>query len=473
MNETERQKREALVRAEGQQGPQDKRFAGPAPSGTGVLQDAVRRMDNEAKRVQGESESRQTSEAARRSQDDTLVDAASQQGLLRDPSDFLRRWRESGGKRGAEHLVALDAGNGLVEKRTDATHFHNTWSEYFDRIEIHNELFPETAISIEGVHDQRVAPEREEVEFLNDLNKEHFLSSSEINALAMFGGNQNYTDSRRAGAYLLTRQPYIQITKTPLSQDQISEFLAELNFFKVISYRHLEYYNPKVKVFLQDAHGGNIVSGTTPTGAEEIFLIDTPFRYATEGDAATIRAFNKMMRGKLINGKITREKYAQIKPFLTEFEEAPGALDGVRFSLESGTPFASENQPDYDTRREEEDVELRPNSTGNRIGPRTAQGYPPLENAPTVYGIKGGIPELIDTAEQYAEERQKRRALVRQEAARVNNPADVARRIALVREYSKTPLEERITRQNAFEVNLRAAVLRERQNAERLKDQQG
>jgi hypothetical protein len=69
-------------------------------------------------------------------------------------------------------------------------------------------------------------------------------------------------------------------------------------------------------------------------------------------------------------------------------------------------------------------------------------------------------------------ERQKREALVQQAADRVLKKIDLPGLFAAVRDYSKTPFEERIAKQKRFEANLRAARAREKQNAERLKDQQ-
>jgi len=295
------------------------------------LEDSVRRADSEARQVRGESEGRRSSRDAKHAQDATLVEAAAQQGMLLDPSDFRRRWKDSGGVKGAEHLVSLNAGKEFVEKRTNLPLFHNSWSEYFDRLEIHNRFFPETAILIEGVHDQKVKLDSIEPEFLNDLNAESVLSSSALDALAIFRGGAAYTDPRRAGAYVVTRQPYIHINtnKAPLSQDEISAFLEKANFFKIISSKHLEYYNPKAKVYLQDAHAGNVVSGIDSSGAEKIHLIDTPFRFATDKDVAQIKSFNDLMRAKLFNGKISRERYAELKPFLTD----PSAPDYWQGSL--------------------------------------------------------------------------------------------------------------------------------------------
>ena len=309
------------------------RPSGEIRSRARILEDSVRRADSEARQVRGESEGRRSSKSAKRAQDAALVEAASQQGMLLDPSDFLKRWRESGERKGAEHLVALNAKNGFVEKRTNLPFFHDNWSDYFDRIKIHNRYFPETAILIEGVHDQKVTPESGESEFLNDLNSESVLSSGALDALAMFRGGAEYTDPRRAGAYVVTRQPYVKISDAPLSQEQISDFLAKNNFFRISPYKHLDYYNPKGRVFLQDAHSGNVVSGFQADGTENTFLIDTPFRFAKEADTAEIEQFNKTMRAKLINGKISEEKYAELKPFLTD-PKAPDYWEGgPQFSI--------------------------------------------------------------------------------------------------------------------------------------------
>jgi hypothetical protein len=68
--------------------------------------------------------------------------------MLLDSSDFIRRWEQSGSKRGAEHQVILNRDDRIVEKRTNAPYFHNNWRDYLDRIAIHNFLFPETGITV-------------------------------------------------------------------------------------------------------------------------------------------------------------------------------------------------------------------------------------------------------------------------------------------------------------------------------------
>ena len=54
---------------------------------------------------------------------------------------------------------------------------------------------------------------------------------------------------------------------------------------------------------------------------------------------------------------------------------------------------------------------------------------------------------------------------MREEGARLAKKIDLPGLFAAVRDYSKTPLEERIAKQKRFEANLRAARAREKQNA--------
>lgn len=60
---------------------------------------------------------------------------------------------------------------------------------------------------------------------------------------------------------------------------------------------------------------------------------------------------------------------------------------------------------------------------------------------------------------------EERERLLQQAADRVLKKKDLPGLFAAVRDYSKTPLEERIAKQKRFEANLRAARLREQQNA--------
>ena len=71
-------------------------------------------------------------------------------GLVRSYADFESKWKNGGERRGVEHRVYYDPENGRYFKLTNRPN-NNTWVEYFQRMQIHNTLFPDTAYRLEGV----------------------------------------------------------------------------------------------------------------------------------------------------------------------------------------------------------------------------------------------------------------------------------------------------------------------------------
>jgi hypothetical protein len=72
-------------------------------------------------------------------------------GCLFDGVDFDRRWREQGEMGGSENDIYYDESLGRVWKRNRIQVFHLSWRQFFDRILLHNYLFPEAGICFEGV----------------------------------------------------------------------------------------------------------------------------------------------------------------------------------------------------------------------------------------------------------------------------------------------------------------------------------
>jgi hypothetical protein len=72
-------------------------------------------------------------------------------GCLFDGVEFDRRWREQGEMGGSENDIYYDETAGRVWKRNRILVFHLSWRQFFDRILLHNYLFPEAGIRFEGV----------------------------------------------------------------------------------------------------------------------------------------------------------------------------------------------------------------------------------------------------------------------------------------------------------------------------------
>lgn len=74
---------------------------------------------------------------------------AVQHGLMHPADLFQKQWEAQGRMAGAEHHVYLDETSGLVVKRNIMGN-HDTWLQYFQRIAIHNHLFPAVAYKLVG-----------------------------------------------------------------------------------------------------------------------------------------------------------------------------------------------------------------------------------------------------------------------------------------------------------------------------------
>ena len=69
--------------------------------------------------------------------------------MLWDGAQFEKRWKESGEQQGAEHDVYFDPATQRWVKRNHLT-YHGNWLEYFQRLQLHNWLFPGTALKLES-----------------------------------------------------------------------------------------------------------------------------------------------------------------------------------------------------------------------------------------------------------------------------------------------------------------------------------
>lgn len=75
---------------------------------------------------------------------------ASDSGCLFDGSAFDRQWRLQGEMGGSENDIIYDEKTGRVWKRNHLAVFCLSWRQFFDRILLHNCLFPEAPLRFEG-----------------------------------------------------------------------------------------------------------------------------------------------------------------------------------------------------------------------------------------------------------------------------------------------------------------------------------
>lgn len=77
-----------------------------------------------------------------------LSDWASDASLLLSSDDFTRQWFEFGNAEGGEHQIFQ--ADGIYHKRNNMA-FHTSYLEYFERVMLHNWLFPDTAYAFLGL----------------------------------------------------------------------------------------------------------------------------------------------------------------------------------------------------------------------------------------------------------------------------------------------------------------------------------
>jgi hypothetical protein len=72
--------------------------------------------------------------------------------LLFDAADFTRKWQEQGCKGESEHEIYYDPSLERWFKRNNLSN-HGNWLEYVHRLALHNWLFPEAPLRLEGFMD--------------------------------------------------------------------------------------------------------------------------------------------------------------------------------------------------------------------------------------------------------------------------------------------------------------------------------
>jgi len=66
--------------------------------------------------------------------------------MMRSYADFESNWKDGEEQRGVEHRVYFDPENKCYFKLTNRPN-NNRWVEYFQRMQIHNTLFPRNRLS--------------------------------------------------------------------------------------------------------------------------------------------------------------------------------------------------------------------------------------------------------------------------------------------------------------------------------------
>jgi len=210
--------------------------------------------------------------ATRSAEEAALSAYAAQIGALLDPIEFFSRWRDSGANGGQEHQVVVGDAGQPVEKRTNVPYFHDSWAGYFDRIRLHNILFPEASITIKGFQNQ---------------------------------GRQlgtPYGEVLPSGIYCVIEQPFVNWEREA-TPDEIRTYLHSGGFVKVPVFAGEkdtgQWYNPKTGIHLVDVRGDNIVMARGNDGLLRPVVLDVPIRIShPERDAESRR---RVERRRLTN----------------------------------------------------------------------------------------------------------------------------------------------------------------------------
>ena len=215
--------------------------------------------------------------ASRAAEECALSAYATSTGALLDSIEFFTRWRDSGANGGQEHQVIVGEAGDPVEKRTNIPYFHGSWVEYFERIRLHNILFPEATISLKGFQ-----------------NQERQLGTP-------------YGDVLPSGIYCVTEQPFVNWEREA-TPEEIRTYLGSGGFVKVPVLAGEkdtgEWYNPRTGIHLVDVRGDNIVMARGDDGLLRPVALDVPIRIShPERDAESRR---RVERRIVINRLLSR-----------------------------------------------------------------------------------------------------------------------------------------------------------------------
>jgi hypothetical protein len=83
----------------------------------------------------------------------TLRAYAVSAGLLLDGERFESLWKEQGEMGGSENDIYYDEKTGRIWKRNRIAVMHVSWTQFFDRLLLHNFYYPEAPLRLEGFVD--------------------------------------------------------------------------------------------------------------------------------------------------------------------------------------------------------------------------------------------------------------------------------------------------------------------------------
>jgi len=185
---------------------------------------------------------------------EALREFANRSGAMESPEavqKFTDDWNAENRTAGTEHQV-LFGDKDRIEKRFTAT-YNDTWKNYLDRILLHNILFKDSAVKLEGF--------QEVPEITQDRNGQEW----------------------SPGLYAKISQPYAEGQQVDLIKD-LKPYMESLGF---VSNGPMNYYHPEYGVHVSDLHPGNAYVETDAQGNKHVTVFD-PNLHLTgekEGDA--------------------------------------------------------------------------------------------------------------------------------------------------------------------------------------------
>jgi hypothetical protein len=163
----------------------------------------------------------------RPSEEAVLLQWAINEALFVPEESFIAQYGDRKIGEGAEQQVYLSQAGKSVVKTNDAI-MHGTWLEFFDRIALHNWLFPETAYHVNG-----------------------------------------FTKVRDRFAAII-EQPFLRSSRGA-SRTEVEEDLNQRGFIRI---RNDDYYSADLGILLEDLHDENVLTQEGP-----IYLYFDPIVY--------------------------------------------------------------------------------------------------------------------------------------------------------------------------------------------------
>lgn len=191
-------------------------------------------LESRAARVEGRNK---IAKVLRRKEQVALLAWAHKDGHLLDAKAFTASWK-SGGKRGeTENEVYFDENAQGWWKRNDLS-YHDTYLSFFQRVALHNRMFPEAPVELRG--------------FVVDFNRA--------------------SPEREAMLKPVLFQPHVEASRGA-TEAEVLKHMTDLGYKRVGTH---DYYNPQYEVRVEDLHDENVFFKDG-----ELFVID-PVIYLDE-----------------------------------------------------------------------------------------------------------------------------------------------------------------------------------------------